>query len=45
MITSNGPVNPFLSTDGSIGETVSSWTLFSHTGAYVTAIGLLMPAG
>ena len=45
MITSNGPVNPFLSTDESTGETVSVWTLFSHAGIYVMAIGSLIPAG
>ena len=45
MITSNRPVNPFLSTDESIGETVSVWTLFSHIGVYVMAIGSLIPAG
>ena len=45
MFTHNGPVNPFLSTDESIGETVSVWTLFSHAGVYVTAIGSLIPAG
>ena len=45
MITSNIPVNPFLSTDESIGETLSVWTLFSHAGVYVTALGLLIPAG
>ena len=36
MITSKGPVNPFLSTDESTGETISVWTLFSHAGVYVT---------
>ena len=40
MITSNGPVNPFISIDESTGETVSVWTLFSHTGVYVMAIGI-----
>ena len=45
MVNSNGPINPFMSTDESIGETVSVWTLFSHTGVYVMAIGSLMPAG
>ena len=45
MITSNGPINPFLSTDELIGETVSVWTLFSHAGVYITAIGSLIPAG
>ena len=45
MITSTRPVNPFLCTDESIGETVSVWTLFSHAGVYIMAIGLLIPAG
>ena len=45
MITGNRPINPFLSTDESIGETVSVWTLFSHAGVYATAIGSLIPAG
>ena len=45
MLTSNRSVNPFLSTDESIGETVSVWTLFSHAGVYVMAIGSLIPAG
>ena len=30
-LTVMDPVNPFLSTDESIGETVSVWTLFSHS--------------
>ena len=29
----------------STGDTDSIWTLFSHTGVYVMAIGLLIPAG
>ena len=45
MVTSNGPINPFLCTDESMGETVSVWTLFSHAGVYVMAIGLLILAG
>ena len=45
MITSNGPMNPILSMDESIGETVSVWTLFSHAGVYGMAIGSLIPAG
>ena len=44
MVSSNGPINPFMSTDESIGETVSVWTLFSHAGVYVMAIGFLIPA-
>ena len=45
MVASNRPVNTFLSTNESIGETVSVWTLFSHAGVYVTAIGSLIPVG
>ena len=45
MTTSNRPVNPFLSPDESIGETVSVWMLLSHAGVYAMAIGLLIPAG
>ena len=45
MVKSNGPINPFMSTDESIGDTVSICTLFSHIGIYVMAIGSLMPAG
>ena len=29
----------------STGDTDSIWTLFLHTGVYVTAIGLIMPEG
>ena len=35
------PISPAEST----GDTDSIWTLFFHTGANVTAIGLLLPAG
>ena len=45
MVNSNGPINPFLSTNESIGETVSIWTLFSHAGVYLTAIGSFILAG
>ena len=45
MITSTRPVNPFLSTDESTGETVSVSTLFSHTEVYLMTIGSLIPAG
>ena len=45
MITSNGPVNPFLSTDVTTKGTASIWTLFSYTGVYVMTIGSLIPAG
>ena len=42
MVNSNGPINPFMSTDETVGETVSIWTLFSHAGVYLMAIGLLI---
>ena len=45
MIISNRPMNPFLSTDESTGETVSVWTMCSHAAVYVMAIGLLIPTG
>ena len=45
MVSSKRPINPFLSTDESIGKTVSVWTLFSHAGIYIMAIGLLIPSG
>ena len=38
-------ITPFTSPEESTGDTASIWTLFSHTGVYVTAIGLLIPAG
>ena len=34
-----------ISAENSTGDTDSIWTLFSHTGVYVTAIGSLIPAG
>ena len=37
-------ITPF-SPEESTGDTDSIWTLFSHTGVYVMAIGLLIPAG
>ena len=45
MNRSYKPITPFMSTDESTGDTVSIWTLFSHTGIYIMAIGLLIPAG
>ena len=45
IINSKGPITPFVSTDESIDHTASLWTLFSHTGIYVMAIGLLIPVG
>ena len=38
------PITPFTSPTGSIDDTASIWTLFSHTGVYVMAVGLLIPA-
>ena len=38
-------ITPFTSTEESTGDTDSIWTLFSQTGVYVTAIGLLIPTG
>ena len=37
-------ITPF-SPENSTGDTDSIWTLFSHTGFYVMAIGSLIPAG
>ena len=37
-------ITPF-SPENSAGDTYSIWTLFSHTGVYVMAIGLLIPGG
>ena len=45
VVSSNRPITPFMSTDESIHDTASIWTLFSHTGIYVMAIGSLIPAG
>ena len=45
MVNSNWPINTSMSTDESMGDTVSVWTLFSHTGIYVMAIGSLIPVG
>ena len=45
MINSTQPIMPFDMDDKSTEHTNSIWTLFSHTWIYVTAIGLLIPAG
>ena len=34
-----------MSTDESLGETVSVWTLFSHAEVYITAIESFIPTG
>ena len=45
MVNSDRPINPFMSTNESIGDTFSVWTPFSQTGIDIMAIGLLIPAG
>ena len=45
MISGITPITPFTSPEESTGDTTSIWTLFSHTGVYVMAIGLLIAAG
>ena len=43
MIDNNRPICLFQLADGSIDDTASIWTLFSHTEIYITAIGSLIP--
>ena len=43
MVNNNGPILPFQLANESLDDTASIWTLFSHTGIYVTAIGFLIP--
>ena len=45
MINSNRTILSFNPVDESIDDTASLWTLFSHTGVYIMAIGSLIPAG
>ena len=45
MVNGIQPITPFTSSEESTGDTASIWTLFSHTGVYVMAIGSLIPAG
>ena len=45
MVNGNRPITPFMSTDESIRDTVSVWTLFSLSGIYIRAIGSLIPVG
>ena len=40
----NRPIILFVSTDEAIDDTASLWTLFSHTGIYIKAMGSLIPA-
>ena len=44
LINGTQIIMPFDTTDESTEDTDSIWTLFLHTGRYVTAIGLLIPA-
>ena len=45
MINGIQPITPFTSPEESTGDTESIWTLFSYTGVYIMAIGLLIPVG
>ena len=45
MVNDIHPITPFTSPEVSTADTVSIWTLFSHTGVYVMAIRSLIPAG
>ena len=45
MIKGTQPIRPFDTDDKSTEDTDSIWTLFSHTGMYITAIGSLIPTG
>ena len=45
MLNNTQPIMPFDMNGESAEHTNSIWTLFSHTGMYVTAIGLLIPVG
>ena len=45
MITNNRHIIPFTLSDESVDDTASVWTLCSHTGIYVMAIGSLIPTG
>ena len=45
MINGTQHIIPFDTIDESTEDTDSIWTLFLHTGMYITAIGLLIPAG
>ena len=45
MINGTQYIMPFNMTDESTEDTDLIWTLLSHTGMYITAIGLLIPAG
>ena len=45
MVNGIQHITSFTSPEESTGDTDSIWTLFSHTGVYVMAIGSLIRAG
>ena len=45
MVNVIQPITPFTSPEESTGDTAIIWTLFPHTGVYVTAIRSFIPAG
>ena len=45
MISGTQHIIPLDTAEESTGDTDSIWTLFLHTGIYITAIGSLIPAG
>ena len=45
LLNNTLPIMPFDMDKESTEQTHSIWTLFSHPGIYVTAIGSLIPAG
>ena len=45
IINGTQHILPFDTNDESTEDTDLIWTLFLHTGMYITAIGLLIPAG
>ena len=45
LVNDTQHIIPFTTTDESTEDTDLIWTPFSHMGIYITAIGLLVPAG
>ena len=45
MLNNTSSIMPFNMDEESTEHTDLTWTLFSHTGMYITAIGSLIPAG
>ena len=45
MLNNTQPIMPFDMDDEPTEHTNSIWTLFLHTGMYITAIGSLIPTG